>query len=536
MTSFFVQTDRCISGPFTGVELREAALAGIIGPDAVVGGSQHGPWFRVTDVGLFSDKKTPLPHPPGTHIPHYQVRGMSSAFQGPFKLRELIGFAARGMLPADALVQSDCSDDWVRARRYAVIAACLNGELVLTDGTGKVVLRSSVLAKNSTPEGSLQGARAPIELAKTVDASEVAKVPPPPPISQTHAEGVAIPKPIRIDAAEPESTRPPSKLAQLWSSRVEPIREVLSGSLGRLARPRVAMRLVCLVLVFAGVASAFSFWKQMSMRRDEAIGDWVCMSSDYGELSFGISLRKDGRCVVFNMQGASWSGDFDWVQRNDDSKGFQQIAPFSTVFDQLGPKHQAGPIKPTDGYIQLSGFVKEPPMIDGHPARDLFLRREGDQLRLGYLTSVDWTEDTKSMQAGWMTATKLQNKRPDVGGKLQTIELELPVPTADFGGQQPMHISKAIDAVQEGVPASKGTAQSFVHGTLTYSNKVNAAYLLKHFGLPDEARPLFPFEVPEIRNGPSFEGAQLVRYGDLKFFLSNDGQLRYLALVTQRIF
>ncbi len=535
MTAFFVQTDRCISGPFTGVELREAALAGIIGPDAVVGGSQQGPWFRATDIGLFSEKKTPLPHPPGTHIPHYQVRGMSNAFQGPFKLRELIGFAARGMLPADALVQSDCSDNWVRARRYSVIAACLNGELVLTDGTGKLVLRSNVLAKNSNPEDTLQGARAPIELAKTVDASEVAKVPPPPPISQTHGVAVAQPEPQRIHAPELESTRPPSRLAQMWSSRVVPIREALADLLGRLAHPRLAIQLVCLVLVFAGVASAFSFWKQMSMRRDEAIGDWVCMPSDNGELSFGISLRADGRCVIFNMRGASWSGDFDWVQRRDDSNGFQQIAPFSTVFDQLGPTHQAGPIKPTDGYIHLSGFVKEPPMIDGHPVRDLFLRREGDQLRLGYLTSVDWTEHTKSMQAGWMTATKLNNKRPDVGGKLQTIEPELPVPTADFGGQKPMHISKAIDAVQEGVPSGSGAAQTFVYGTLTYSNKVNAAYLLKHFGLPDEARPLFPFEVPEMRNGPSFEGVQLVRYGDLKFFLSNDGQLRYLSLVTQPI-
>lgn len=517
------------------MELREAALAGIIGPDAVVGGSQHGPWFRVTDVGLFSDKKTPLPHPPGTHIPHYQVRGMSSAFQGPFKLRELIGFAARGMLPADALVQSDCSDEWVRAKRYAVIAACLNGELVLTDGTGKVVLRSSVLANNSSADDTMQGARAPIELAKTVDAGEVAKVPPPPPISKTHAAGVAKPKPKPTHQPEPESTRPPSRLALMWSSRVDPIRESLSGLLGNLARPRVAMQLVCLVLIFAGVASAFSFWKQIPMGRDQAIGDWVCMSSDYGELSFGISLREDGRCVVFNMQGASWSGDFDWVQRNDDSNGFQQSEPFSTVFDKLGPTHQAGPVKPTDGYIHLSGFVKEPPMIDGHPVRDLFLRREGDQLRLGYLTSVDWTEDTKAMQAGWMTGTKLSNKRPNVGGKLQSIEPELPVPTADFGGRRPMHISKAIEAVQEGVPSGSGAAQTFAYETLTYSNKVNSAYLLKHFGLPDEARPLYPFEDPGIRNGPSFEDAQLVRYGDLKFFLSNDGQLRYLALVTQRI-
>ncbi len=222
-------------------------------------------------------------------------------------------------------------------------------------------------------------------------------------------------------------------------------------------------------------------------------------------------------------------------QRIDDADGFEQIAPFSTVFDQLGPTHQSGPIKPTDGYIRLSGFVKEPPMIDGHPVRDLFLRREGDQLQLGYLTSVHWTETAKRMEGGWVTATKWQRQRPDVSSALQAIERELPVPTDDYGGQRPLHISKAIKVVQKGQPSRSGDAQAIKHATLTYSNKVNAAYLLRQFGVPDEARSLFPFEASEISNGPSFEGAELVRYGDLKFFLSHDGQLRYLALALQPI-
>ncbi len=318
MTAFFVQTDRCVSGPFTGVELREAALAGIIGPSAVVAGNQHGPWFRAADIGLFSDKQTPLPHPPGTHIPHYQVRGMSSAFQGPFKLRELIGFAARGMLPADALVRSDGSDTWVRARRFSMLAACLNGELVLTDGTGKIVLRSSVLAKKSKATDEVHGARAPIEIAKRVDAREIARVPPPPPISKNDEVAVAKPKPSRDDAAEPENATPPSRLSRMWSSRVLPsrvlpIREGMSGLLGSLARPRLAIQLICLVLLLAGVSSAFSFWKRLSMPRGQAIGDWICISSNEGEPSFGISLCADGRCIVFNVQGKSWTGDFEWA-------------------------------------------------------------------------------------------------------------------------------------------------------------------------------------------------------------------------------
>lgn len=537
MTSFFVQTDRCTAGPFTGIELREAALAGIIGPDAVVGGSPNGPWFRVTDVGLFSDKKTPLPHPPDTHVPHYQVRGMSSAFQGPFKLRELIGFAARGMLPADALLQSDCSDEWIRARRFAVIAACLNGDLVLTDGTGKVVLRSSVLAKapKSTEQELKQQASAPIKHAKTVDVNEVAKVPPPPPLSQSQPATVSQPQPSHVGEQEIETAREPSRLSQIWSSSVERIGEFLTGVMGHFARPRAAIQLVCFVLIFAGVASAFSFWKQISMKRAEAIGDWAGVSSDYGEPSFGISFREDGRCVVFNLQGTSWSGDFVWAQRNDNADGFEQIEPFATVFDQPGARHEAGPIKPTDGYLQLSGFVKNPPLIDGHPVRDLFLRREGDVLRIGYLTSVHWTQDSKAMQAGWMTAIRLQNTRPDVGANLQSIETELPVPTADFRGLQPLHISQAIDAVYEGLPSKTGTDPAFVHETPTYSNKVNTAYMLKYFGMPDEARSLFPFEIPDARYLPLFEGGQLVRYGDLKFVFSREGQLRYLSLVVQPV-
>lgn len=530
MTAFFVQTDRCISGPFTGVELREAALAGIIGPDAVIAGSKNGPWCPVTEVGLFSEKRAPLPHPPGTHVANYQVRGMSSTFQGPFKLRELIGFAARGMLPADALLRSDCSDTWVRARRYAVIAACLNGELVLTDGEGKIVRRSSVLSKQPKAPEQVAGVKAPIDVAKPVDAGQVAKVPPPPPPQIDNSDKPRKSNRKQQTVQETDSDREPSRLSQTWDRITHPVRESLSSIAGILTRPRVAIQLTCFLLVFAGVASAFSYLKQMSMQQKDAIGDWVCMSTDYGELSFGISLNEDGTCVFFNLNGDSWSGDYEWAERSRNDEGFAQEEPISTVVDQVGPRHQPGPIMPTDGYIRLSGFVKDPPMIDGHPVRDLFLRRDGDELRIGYLTSVHWSSSAKTMEAGWMLATKLQDFRPDVGGELQTLGQEMPVPTAEFAGVQPIHISKAIDAVQEGVRSLANSEPAIVHETFTYSHKVDPGYLLKHFGMPDEARPLFPFEAPKVRTGPSFENAQLVRYGDLKFYFSSEGQLRYLAL------
>ena len=148
------------------------------------------------------------------------------------------------------------------------------------------------------------------------------------------------------------------------------------------------------------------------------------------------------------------------------------------------------------------------------------------------LSNVDCL-DSGVKQGGWMTAIKLQSKRPNVTAKLKTIAEELPVPIGSFGGQTPLHLSKAIDAVQQGVPVIGGSKSEFAHETPTYSIKVNAAYMLKHFGMPDEARTLFPFEVSNLRGGHSLQDAQLVRYGDLRFLFSIEGELRYLAMVKQ---
>jgi hypothetical protein len=103
MTEFFIKTDAGVLGPFSGVELRELALAGILRPDSNLSATAHGPWQLAGSAGLFSEKKTPLPHPSDVQLTRYQVRGMAGAIQGPFKLRELIGFAARGMLPAETI-------------------------------------------------------------------------------------------------------------------------------------------------------------------------------------------------------------------------------------------------------------------------------------------------------------------------------------------------------------------------------------------------------------------------------------------------
>ena len=297
--------------------------------------------------------------------------------------------------------------------------------------------------------------------------------------------------------------------------------------------PRLAIGSVCLLLACFGVASAFSYWKQLGLQREQVIGDWIVMRSS-DEAALGLSLRQDGECVIFNTSGHSWTGDFVWDERESDINGFERIAPFSTVFSQVSPSHQAGVIEPTDGYIRLQGFVKKPPNIDGQEIRDLFLRRTGDILRIGYLASVHWTDNAKRMEAGWLSATKFEDSRPDIAADLRKIDVEFPVPVEDFGGETPLHISEAIDAVRVGISKKVDNQEITVRETLTYSNLVNADYLLQRYGLPDEARRIFRFEIPALRSGPSFDGAQVVQYGELRFILTEDGQLRYLALVTEQ--
>lgn len=522
MTPFFVRTDRAVVGPFTGIELREAALAGILRHDSVVGGAAEGPWFLAADVGLFSDNQTPLPHPAGTVIPQYQVRGMPGAFQGPFKLRELIGFAARGMLPGGALLQSNRASDWIPVRRIHVLSACLDGHLVLIDSTGKVVLRAAATESQAAAAGE---ARAPIEVAKaasttdaTMFASELAGDEADPITTQLAGQA----------SSETAVARGPSKLAQLWS-RIE--LPEWARDLRISIPPRLALQLVCLLLLFAGVASAFSYWKQIGLSRDRVIGDWIGVAAEGAEHpAFGLSLRPDGQCVILNASGDSWTGDYVWEERSDDQSGMESVEPFSTVIGQISPEHQAGAVKPTDGYIRLQGFVKDPPMIDRQPVRDLFLRREGNRLRIGYIASVHWTAKQRTIEAGWLDAIESQAERREIAVELSALEQTPGIPAELFRGEIPLHLSEAIDAVRRGIPSPSHPTETSLHECLAYSAIVTPGYLLAEFGMPDEARRIYRFEIPPLRGGPSFAGAQVVRYGELKFVFSPDGDLLYLVL------
>ena len=64
---FYYQLDGSVIGPVTGIELRNAALAGNVTPRTLVANDPNGEWLLAVFVnGLFDEGGTPLPHPPET--------------------------------------------------------------------------------------------------------------------------------------------------------------------------------------------------------------------------------------------------------------------------------------------------------------------------------------------------------------------------------------------------------------------------------------------------------------------------------------
>ncbi|MCG8652869.1 MAG: hypothetical protein MI861_23720, partial [Pirellulales bacterium] len=181
MTDFYLKIDDRVLGPFSGVEVREAALAGVVSPRMGISNSPQGPWTLASLTGLFSESNIPLPHPEGTHVPQFRLTGVSEALQGPFKLRELIGFAVRRMLPPDALLQSDSHSHWVPVTRINVLSACLQGDLIAgqrCDG-GAAHRTSEDCQVDARWRGEKAVATEPAGVS-TLQQQESATVPPPP--------------------------------------------------------------------------------------------------------------------------------------------------------------------------------------------------------------------------------------------------------------------------------------------------------------------------------------------------------------------
>ncbi len=540
MTAFFVKTEQSSAGPFTGVELREAALAGIVGPQCQIGGGPNGPWVKAEDAGLFSEKKLPLPHPPGTTVPQYQVRGMQGGLTGPFKLRELIGFAARGMLPTDAMLKSDSSHEWISLDRIPVLVACLCGQLVVLGESGKVHLRtrSASTGQATTSSQAVEATLAPVQATKSIDITTSSAhvrrdtAAPEPQLVIVGDEGLVIEEDevdtvteTELDESDKSAESGESGASKRRRLRLPEFRFDLPASL----RPRLIVNVLCLLIAFVGIGGAYSYWRHIAMSSHEILGDWIG-GGKAGIPVFGLSFREDGSCVIFNTQGECWSGDYAWATRSDDSAGFQDIDPFSAEVDKIDPADEIGPVQPTDGYIRLRGFVEDPPMIGRHRVGDCFLRRENETLRIGYLANVTWTQTAKTLDAGWIAVRPLQvNKGVDVMTDLESMEFEQP-PVRGYSVEKSAHISAAITALKNSqeTDALDGDVDN---GSTCYSIAVDAEYLLRTYGIPDEARPLYPFEIPQLSLGQSFEGSQIVRYGKLKLFVRSDGTLQYVSIM-----
>ena len=70
MNQFYLKSgDEMVAGPFTGIEVREAALANLVFPDTGVAATADGPWTPAADVGLLSDEIEPQSHLGQTEVP-----------------------------------------------------------------------------------------------------------------------------------------------------------------------------------------------------------------------------------------------------------------------------------------------------------------------------------------------------------------------------------------------------------------------------------------------------------------------------------
>lgn len=487
MTAFFIRTDSAVAGPFTGVELREAALAGILGADSLIGGSPQGPWILAGAAGLFSEDRIALPHPPDVLVPQYQVRGMPGAFRGPFKLRELIGFASRGMLPLDALLQSGPDQPWIPVDRLQVLAACLHGELAMIDPRGHVIRR----AVGPTHQRlDLTAARAPMDLARSARGDDSTAFASAPTSGAVRSEIATMPpkqasEQSRGDRNGERSWVPLARRVLDWTRHWDAADRFTLRSIAHRALPVIG-----LLMAITMVTSALAYWKRLPMPREAMIGDWIGRvgAANDSQRAYGIAFRDDGSCVVFNPAGSSWTGDYMWAERPTESQSLRTIGPFTVDIESAEPHHDSDFVRPSDGYIRFTGRDGQMPVIDGHRISDAFVRRESETLRIGYLTRVEFGQAHKSMQAAWLTLQQL-------------------VPA--------IHNRHRIDALAKSVSA------------------MNPIDLLSTCGVPDEARKIYPFELGPAHRDSQFLDAQLIRYADRRWIQSADGVMQTLPSVRK---
>lgn len=537
MSQFFVLTDQAVLGPLTGVELRESALAGVLAPDCIVGGSKQGPWHSADQVGLFSDKKVPIPHPKDVSIPTYHVRGMPGAFQGPFKLRELIGFASRGMLPIDAelcLVHDTCEassgqETWCKASQFRVLLMCLEGDLVMLDTDDRIHLRTRGVIDGADASRWTDQFRAPIETIRRIDASDVTTFATTGQLSgeDGRAEKMrdALLAEDALSAVMPGIDENQSLDERRSRGAFAAASITLIQFTHAVVRSRLAIASLLLCLAILVVQKGWLVSGPQVMTRDAVLGQWIANSDNGQPPRFGIAFRADGTCTIFNMIGDSWTGDYQWSARRPTTAGHggasaPQPVIRSTV-DYREPNHLSGFIQEGDGYLSLSGFAQRGAMIDGHPVQDLFVRRTGDQLKLGYLTEIAWDSGGKKLSAGWVNANLVDGMQSaDVVAMLREMASDVESATPASG---PNLNEALVSIVSENSSPHESMLESPVQ-----SPSVDPEYLLTNFGVPDEARKIYGFEVPADSKGKSFEANHLVRYGNLVLMMTGEGDLQYV--------
>lgn len=445
MADLYVRTIQAVIGPVSGVEIREAALAGVIRHDAVIGGSPEGPWHLANEIGLFSEKRTPLPHPSGTDIPMFQIRNREDE---PLKLRELIGFISRGLMPLESEIRIACmvpagsnklpvhsgntasegvQPVWFKIPRMRILAACLSGELVRVSEAGQLIPMSSheLIVKQLASEAVQSGqqladsiGRRPIDVAEKaaigvispqakqhrVDQEEAAA-------AEAEQENLAAKRNAELEQQHADQAKRLAS-AKRWHAILHP-----GEKIGRLIAPlkkryasqlpvlRVAGLYLAIAVVFIGTASAYVLLRDTSLGRDEVIGRWVALGNfeEGNASSFEIHLSEDGNLSIESADGAVWQGGFRFSSANV-SSGLPAAGeiPTISVIETIDADQEHGFVVPDDGHIELSGFIKDPPLIDGRAVRDFFVRRKEQNLLVGYPAAIHMTTTSSFLEVGWI--------------------------------------------------------------------------------------------------------------------------------------
>ncbi|MFG0290268.1 MAG: hypothetical protein ACF8CQ_18965 [Rhodopirellula sp. JB044] len=602
MASFYIKTDLAVVGPFTGIELREATMAGIIRPNSYLSHQSDGPWVAAAGAGLFDEKGNALPHPAGTQVPTYQTRGMPGAFMGPFKLRERIGLACQGMLPPGTELQSDPDRPWIPITGTGILPACLRGDLVKIDKNGKRVLRTVAPRDREAHQARLDASLSPIQRAGQVrakgatasplaevskrvslkDSDEVSKD-----ASQTtagepsrrprdrrteafHYGAMPVPK-LQNAAADPNGGE--KKVGVFTKSRElgSQFRKWVDESVGHRVRPRVLIGMVALCACLIGLPAGYTAYKRMPMSRHQIIGQWI-VNVDVDALSehavapaTGVSFAESGKCVLMNAVGGCWTGYYTWLRRSDLQNSFRPLDEFEIQYDTPEPHHHVAVVEDSDGYIELGGFVKTPPLLGGHPVSGLFVRRDGDRLSIGYPVKGHWANGRRVLSAAWVDAVSFENLSDAASGPLPAASPDDAVQkfaavndarSPVTGRQIREHLcslqdekSHEGDSIGGAVPISlavqqAGTGRDFVlmgvpgsterrvtwSASFVDSDQVDATYLLRRFGVPDRANPVHDFEKPRVNSDDVFDGANWLRYDGIDFVADRVGRIVFLRL------